>query len=497
MAARVVWSLSLGFLAGVFARSVFDVSLPHALLFALVAAISILFALGLRKNMFVVIAMLCAAISAGILRMDAARIVADPVLAAQIGTHVTLNGHVVEEPDVRDKSVRLTVRVRELVGATSSTVVDAKVLVVAPAHTELSYGDAIEAEGELRYPEAFETGSGRVFNYPMFLAKDGVLFELAFATVEVRGENRGHIFKRGALSTKHWYLSGLHRSLPEPEAGLAGGITLGDKRAISDELSGAFQTSSLIHIIVLSGYNMSVVINAAAHALAFLPRYGQFAASGVIVAVFILMTGGAASATRAGAMALIATYARLAGREFIALRVLAVVAFAMALWNPYLVAFDPGFQLSVLATAGLILLTPYFEKKLSFIPARYGLREIVASTCGTQIFVLPLILYQNGLLSFVAIPANFLALVAVPFAMLFSFVAAIGGLALGPLSPIIALPALGLLAYIIKIAEFFASLPHASVIVPSFSAWFVVAAYVGIALLVWRTKETAVHQTTK
>jgi competence protein ComEC len=238
-------------------------------------------------------------------------------------------------------------------------------------------------------------------------------------------------------------------------------------------------------MVVLSGYNITVVINAIARLLAWLPRTLRFGASGFGVAFFILMAGGAASAVRAGVMALLAMYARLSGRMFIALRALGVVAAGMVAWNPFTLAFDPSFQLSALATLGLVSFTPIFFEHMRWVPERFGLREIVASTLGTQLAVLPLLLFQNGNLSIVALPANLLALIPVPFAMTLSFVAAIAGMLFGSYAVVLAFPAYIVLAYIIGVAQLFASLPFASVSVAAFSVWWMFAAYALLFGGVW------------
>ncbi|MFA7310071.1 MAG: ComEC/Rec2 family competence protein, partial [Candidatus Paceibacterota bacterium] len=219
--------------------------------------------------------------------------------------------------------------------------------------------------------------------------------------------------------------------------------------------------------------------------LSFASRFAQFGGSTVIVVFFVLMSGGAASAIRAGAMAVLAMYARLSGRLFIAVRALAVVAAVMVAWNPYILAFDPSFQLSALATLGLVLLTPHIAVRLGFMSERFGIREIIASTISTQIAVLPLLLYQNGNLSIVSLPANLLALIPVPFAMFASFIAAAGGMLFGSYAVVLALPAYVLLSYIIRVAQFFASFPYASVSVPAFSPWFMFAAYGVLIVAVW------------
>ena len=501
MASRILWAVVGGFLVGVLIRSVFSISLTFAAFAFLlaIASLALILVERPRTKALIVIAVAFFALAGGIARMDAAILVGDPALTVQLDKKVVLEGEVFAEPDVRDNGVRISVNVERLVvGSTTSTALSAStvpvrggVLVLAPPHTDISYGDLVRASGTLRLPEAFDTGLGRQFHYPEYLAKDGIGYQLIFAQVAVTKKYRGEASMRWpkywAVWVKQKFLSGLQSVLPEPEAGLAGGITVGDKRSIGKELSADFQRVSLIHMIVLSGYNITVVINAVAYALAALSRSLQFGASGFVALFFVLMSGGAASATRAGAMALVAVLARATGRIFLAGRILGVIAFLMVLWDPFTLAFDPSFQLSALATIGLIVFTPMFAARLPWVTARFGLREIAASTLSTQLAVLPLLLYQNGQLSLVALPANLLALLPVPFAMFASFIAAVGGMVghvipvLGGIGVLLAFPAYALLAYIIGIAKFFAALPFASVSIAAFSAWWLVPAYGALA----------------
>jgi competence protein ComEC len=478
MQQTILWSVVVGFLLGVFFASFHTVSIMY-LACALVAStvFSLLTVAKKTREIGIVSAIACVSFSVGALRMEQGKYIPDNELSPHIGKKITIEGFISAEPDIREGSVRLTVDAAELIIGSSTVPIRARVLVVAPAHTELSYGQEIAAAGKLERPKAFDTGIGRQFDYPKFLEKDGILYELSFAQVKSEGQYRGNPLLGAAIAVKHAFIAGLQNALPEPAAGFAAGITVGDKRSVGSELSATFQKVSLVHVIVLSGYNITVVINALRWTLAFLPRALQY--GGIVSAVLfvILMAGGAASATRAGVMALVAVYARASGRQFIATRILGVVALAMVVWNPYTLAFDPSFQLSVLATLGLVLFTPLFTHWFRWIPERAGVREIVASTLGTQTTVLPLLLYQNGNLSIVALPANLLALIAVPAAMFWSVIAALAGVLLGSVAPLFALPALMLLSYIIAVARFFAAMPFASVTVPAFSAWWLVAVY--------------------
>ena len=482
MIGKVFWAIVIGFLTGVFVACVFH---PGSVAAFAVVGVGFLFAVStlvLRTPLAGVLAAVALfAGGIGVLRMQQAVLIQDPLLSAHLGEHLQLEGNVVAEPDIRDSSVRLAVRADKLVfgGATSS--IAAGVLVVAPAHAQVRYGDRIVASGVLQAPKAFDSGAGRQFDYPSYLAAQGILYQLAPASVSsiARG---GDPLKVAALDIKEAFETGLAQVLPEPEAGFAAGIDVGDKRSLGKELTADFQKSGLIAMVVLSGYNITIVINAFYWLLARIPfvrsiRFAPLIASVAVIIFFVLIAGGASSAVRAGAMALVAAYARFSRRTFLAGRALGVAAAAIVAWNPYVLAFDPGFQLSALATLGLIILSPLFIERLSFVPSSYGLREIAATTAGAQIAVLPFLLYQTGMLSIYALVANIITLPLVPYAMFLALVAGVVGFFFGPIATIVALPAYLTLGYIINVASLAASLPFAGVGIPAFSAWMLLPMY--------------------
>lgn len=441
------------------------------------------------------------AVAAGSARMHVGIHESEPLLDVQIGEKVLIEGVVTDEPDRRENNVRIPVRVEKVGG--SDVASDIQVLVVAPLHAVVEYGDRITAEGGLQLPESFAVEGGgdlsqaqsREFNYPAFLAKDGILYELSFATTEKVGEMRRNPLKVTAIWLKQTYLDGLALALPEPEAGLAGGITAGDKRGLGAELSETFRIVGLIHIVVLSGYNIMVVISAIERFFGWTKVWVRSTLGVVVAILFALMTGLASSSVRAASMAVIATVGKMTARTYLASRALALVAAAMIVWNPYLLAFDPGFQLSVIATIGLIAISPLFAERLTWITEKAGLREIAAATLGTQAAVLPLILYQSGSLSLYSLPANLFALVVVPYAMLLSFVAGMLALVTGPIAPLLGFPAYVLLWYIVKVGEFFAWLPFSSVTIPAFSAvWLFVLYAVLVGAIVWIQKRRVGRQ---
>ncbi|MBI4093936.1 ComEC/Rec2 family competence protein [Candidatus Kaiserbacteria bacterium] len=475
MGPQIFWAIVLGFLAGVFLRSFIALSVSFVLFLSLGGVAVVLISILTRATSHgLLVALSLLALGAGILRMDAATRLPFSEQERALGEEVTLEGIVFNEPDVREASVRVPLRLESGAG----------VLVVTSAHTNVPYGDRVRAEGMLRFPSGFETGVGREFNYPAYLAKDGIRYELAFANLEVLDRGASNPVKTFAIETKRLFLEGLGRSLPEPAAGLAGGITAGDKRGLGSELSAVFRTVGLTHIVVLSGYNIMIVVLGLGWLLQKVsaPPVWKMLIGILLATLFALITGFASASVRAAAMASIALAGQYSGRLYLASRALALVAVAMVAWNPYVLAFDPGFQLSVIATAGLIALTPHIAPRLKWVTTKLNLREILATTLAAQIAVLPLLLYQTGQFPLYTLPVNLLVLVAVPWAMLLSAFAALGGIIFGPLAVIIAFPAYVLLSYMIEIGELFASLPYASLALPAFSAWSLALVYGAMAL---------------
>lgn len=470
MGSGVFWAVTLGFLTGVFVRSLVPIGFSYEVFAILlgVAALScgVLDRRRLQRSLFLALAL--ASFAGGSARMNAAVLTGDPNLTARVGERVALIGDISAEPDARDTEVLARIDVKSLVVGSTTVPISAGVLAQLPSHAEVRYGDIVRATGDLGLPKPFDAGAGRQFDYPDYLVGNGIAYTLSFAQASSTGKNAGNPFEAAVFSIKQRYVAGIDAVLPEPEAGLAAGITVGDKRSIGPQLSAEFQKVSLIQLVVLSGYNITVVADFAAKFLQWAPRYVRFGMGAFVAAFFVLISGGSSSALRAAVMATLAMYARISGRTFDALRALSFAACAMVLWNPFVLAFDPGFQLSATAMIGLTCLTPLIEPYARWIPERFGLREIAVSTVATQAAVLPLLLYQSGEMSILALPANILAMIPVPLAMLASFIAALGGAIFGAAAVPVAAPAYGLLWYIIAVGHAFASAPFASIAIGSF-----------------------------
>ena len=197
------------------------------------------------------------------------------------------------------------------------------------------------------------------------------------------------------------------------------------------------------------------------------------------------MTGASATIVRAAIMAILVLVARSTGRVYEVTVALLFAGFFMVLQNPKILRFDPSFQLSFLATLGLIFVAPRLQNYIGFLPEKGGFRDNVAATLSAQLAVLPLLLHLTGNVSPFALPANILILMFIPATMLFGFMVWAAGIFSYILSLPFAWVAWLFLNYELGVAHFFSALPGAGLMVSDFSAWWLAAAYAVLAVFVF------------
>ncbi|MCA9360988.1 ComEC/Rec2 family competence protein [Candidatus Kaiserbacteria bacterium] len=389
---------------------------------------------------------------------------------------IQITGVVVREPDVRSNSTQLFVRIDN----------GELFLVRTDRYSGINYGDELMISGTLSKAEAFETDLGRTFNYPDYLRAKGVSHIISWAEIEVVDVNQGNFLLHFILTQKQDFMHRLEEVIIEPEVGLAEGLLLGVKQGLGDNLEMAFRKTGIIHIVVLSGYNVMLVVTFVLYVFAyFLPFRARLIAGVIAIALFALLVGLSSTVVRASVMASLLLMARSIGKSYQVLRGLVVAGIIMLIINPYLLAFDIGFQLSFIATLGLILVAPYVESKFKAVPTSFGIREFLTATISTQIFVLPILLYQIGEFSVVAVLVNVLVLPMVPVAMMLTFLVGVTGVFSATIASVFGFLAYLSLLYIITLAEGFASLPFSALVVPAFPFWVVIGGYILIAIVLY------------
>jgi competence protein ComEC len=330
---------------------------------------------------------------------------------------------------------------------------------------EYSYGDMVVVKGKLEKPEPFETSTGGMFDYPNFLKKDGILGIVKVKTITVTETGKGNPILRTLIRFENNLENVLKTLIPGMKGSLTSGVLLGDKQ-ITKENREEFITTGTTHIIALSGYNVSIVANFFKDMFSFLPLAGALAMGGIAIVLFVVMTGLQSSAVRAGIMGCIVLFAKAKGRQANIGLVLMLAAFVMTAVNPYTLYYDVSSQLSFLATVGIIYFAPTVSHWFTWLPEKkLGLpwREIAAGTIGTQMFVLPYILYKTGVLSIISPITNIAVLPFMPYLMAFGAVVAIVGIIFLPLAMPFALIAEGIAGAILFLIHVSTKIPLAAV----------------------------------
>ncbi len=407
----------------------------------------------------------------GILRFQAVDVPASSIFESQVGQRVSFSGKIIDEPSVGENNQKITVQ-------TISGKNQIRILLSASLGKDYKYGDEIKFEGVLKKPENFFTDQGKKFDYLNYLRKDGIFYVMNYPKIKTISQGNGNFIKSMLFSVKEKFLEKINSAIQNPESLLLGGLILGEKSSFNQALRASFVNTGTIHIVALSGYNVTMVAQWFMKLFAFLPPNISIGAGIFSIFLFILMTGGSSTAIRAGIMATLALIARATGRNYDVARALMLAAVGMVTLNPFVLVYDVSFQLSFIATVAVIFLAPRIEKYFFWVPKHFGLRDIVSVTFAAYVFVFPFILYKMGNFSLVALPANVLILPFIPLTMILGFMTGF----IGFISYVLVVP-LGYISYLflhyeLGIINFFSNLPFAAFSFPDFPLFLTIPIYI-------------------
>ena len=255
------------------------------------------------------------------------------------------------------------------------------------------------------------------------------------------------------------FLDGLRESiaafirsgLPEPQASLLLGIILGIKSGFPPDFYEALRVTGTLHVVVVSGFNISVITNTLAKALIFISLRVRIFVTLAFLTAFVLLVGATPPVVRAALMGSIALIGTVFGRQNDALRALLITVIVMLILQPSW-AGELSFQLSFLATLGLILAFPLLDR---LVPGRGFLRSDFLTTISAQILVWPLLAYYFGTVSVLSLLVNALILWTIPIITYIGLVTATIGMVINGASSLILIPARLFLDYFIWIVEAF------------------------------------------
>ncbi len=406
---------------------------------------------------------------------------------------VEIKGMVCTEHELRNTTAIFQLSAVELQTEGGWKKVQGKVLIRVPRYKEREYyyGDILRLTGGLQTPPQYDE-----FDYKGYLARHGIYSIMNYPKIEIIDTGKG--FK--PLSWIHTLRSQLSQSLslalPEPQASLAQGILLGLRGNIPYSLKETFTRTGTAHLLAISGLHLSIIIGIflSLGISLFGRRYYIYIWLALLVIwLYALITGMRPPVVRGAVMGSMFLFAEYLGRQRTASTALAFAAALMIGIEPH-VMWDASFQLSFLAMAGLLYISPYLQawgrKGVASISsgertAASFLNNIVDSFAITLSAILatwPVIAYYFGIVSFVGPQATLLALLFLPGIIVTTALVGIAGLFAPLLAHILGSVAWLFLTCFILVVQAFDTLPFSSLQFGSIHVWQILLYYVLLAL---------------
>ncbi len=420
---------------------------------------------------------------------------------SRFGRPRVMEGVIVAYPVKREKYTQYQVKIDALWDGETKLPVTGMALVRGDTDASFIYGDQVRIRGVPETPPSFPD-----FDYRRYLARKGVYTLVRRADLHLLATGEGSPGIAALYAVRARASAILDRLMPQPYASLANGMILGIESGIPRELYAKFNLTGTSHVIVISGSNIALVSGI----LLLLFTWGlrgrkKLAAlfSLIGIGLYTLLVGADAAVVRAAIMGGLYVLAIAFNRQSAAIITLFVAAIVMLLLNP-LTLWDVGFQLSFMATLGLILFSTPLQQAWD---ARIGKRlpglannilaEGLLITLAAQITTMPMVVYYFGRFSIISFLANLLIIPVQPPIMIAGGLAIILASVFFPLGQLIALIPLASLWWTVFVVENLADIPWGSIEVGAFGRLLAALYYLGfLAAFLWwllRREQRAAH----
>ncbi len=279
------------------------------------------------------------------------------------------------------------------------------------------YGDILKIKGEISLK-----------NY-----KERVLTNMENPDIQIDNNDQNFISSIATKirrDSKKFYLENLSLT----SAGLLNGIIFGGNQGMPYSFLQDLRSSGVVHVIAASGMNVTFVASAMIAILgSFLKRRIALTIAIIGIIFYAFLAGFEPSIVRASIMSVLAFSASLLGRQNLSLLALAITGYVMIFFNPSLVT-DIGFQLSFLATLGILLIKPIIDSSAKSL-GKIGslISDDLGTTISAQIATLPILLSVFGSYGMLSILVNALVLWTVPVLMVLGSLALAFGTVFVPL----------------------------------------------------------------
>ena len=384
------------------------------------------------------------------------------------GQTITISGNVFEDPDIKEDGT-LTIKLNNL--RLPGSKLEGNIFAQISGKTDIKRSDNVTLSGKLG--DSFGSFAGSMFR----------------AQVQnITRPKPGDI----ARQVRDWFGGLVRKVIPETEADLGLGYLVGQRKALSDSMVEILKLTGLTHIVVASGYNLTIIVRFTRRLFIKISKFTATFAAFTLIVSFILVAGVSPSMLRAGLVAGLSLLAWYYGRKFHPANLILLVAAITLLLSPSYIV-DLGWLLSFGSFVGVLLVAPFIsayffgKQKVPAVP------QILIETFSAQICVMPILIYFFGQISVVSLLTNMLVLPTIPLAMLLVFLAGATYLVWPLLAQVVGFVATWLIRYHQMVMNYFGNLSWAMFDV-NFNLFGVAICYTIIATVTWYMKQATGYQ---
>ncbi len=458
-----IW-IVITFAVGILAASAFDIPRQGVYLFLALSAVCFCVAFVSEKKITALVTLFLVCAGTGAFRLQIS--IHPGQFQNLLDVRQQMEGYIVEDVEIKNNLQQLTFRPNNF---------KQDILISETLGQKFFYGDRVVATGKIE--EAKNYGN---FDYQKYLRRYNIYGLMDYPQVLILKTRQLNPLKYWLLMAKAAFSRKISVMFSQPQQSFLLAILTGEKGNLPQSVIGNFSKTGASHIIAADGYKVAVLVGLLSSLAPFFGRRAAFWLTILALTGFVVITGAPASVVRSAIMGFLLVFSINIGRQYSIVPALFFAAALMLLFNPKILFWDAGFQLSFAATLGIVYFMPVLKRLSRDLPDLWFVKNLFLITLAAVVSTMPFILLDFGVLSLSAPVVNVLIMPALSFAMAFGFLSVLPFLGKG-----FAFIANGLLSYILKVTAFFALLPYASL---SFSIapwmfWLLLAAVFGLYFL--------------
>ena len=412
----------------------------------------------------------------------------DNILGYVSNEPITLSGMVKSDPIWTNNLLYAVIKCETIIIGNKNLHVNGDVSLLLPAGFDIRYGDRLKLFGELS--KTYENGS---LITKSSLAQKKVFTQMAFPVAEVLSYGNGNRLLDFIYRLRERAHSIIFNLIPFPESAVLSGILLGIESEIPEYLWDSYQASGTIHIIAISGFNITIIALLSFRVFQnFLGWKWALPSTICVILFYTLLVGANPPVVRAAIMGIVALTARQIGRRAVGIYTLVLAATVILIGNPFLL-WNISFQLSFLATLALLTMVDpidgwiksRFEKHFSVQAAQIimPIVSILITTFSATLVIFPVLFKMNPEFSTISLVANALIAPFQPAIMIVGGLAVFSGFFIPPSLNILGIIVWPLIAFCNQIAIRLSISSTAVILLPKFSFW--ISLFISIFILVY------------